>query len=904
MPQARANIRGEAPAWHAVGVDRVLEALGSDVTRGLGSAEAAERLARYGPNALEDVPPPGLAARVLRQLSSPLVFLLFVAAAADAALGRPGETGVILGVVAVNTAIGVAHERRAERSLRALRRLTEPEARIVRDGCERVVPSRDVVPGDVLVLSVGDALPADARLVRAAALQAAEAPLTGESVPTVKRIDPVAADAGVPDRTSMVYAGTHVTSGRGRAVVVATGPSTEIGKIAALTAAAPAARTPLEGRIAQLSRRIGVAAAGLFGLVCGVGYLRGLPFDEVLTVAISQVVSMVPEGLPVAMTIALAVGVHRMARRGAIVRRLGAVETLGATSVICTDKTGTLTRGEMLVAAVHLPGGRALEVSGTGYAPEGGFSEDGRPGDPSRDPALASLLEAAALCNDAQLSPPDREDPRWRAVGDPTEAALLALAAKGGVVLAALRARRPRRAELPFDPDAKLMATQHACPAGSVVFVKGAPEEVLGLCLPDTAHAGIRAAADAMAARALRVLALASVDGAVLDGAQRFAGLRGRATFLGLVGELDPPRREAAAAVERCLEAGIRPVMVSGDHRATACAVAEHLGMRRAGDAVLEGREVDSLDDAGLDGAISRTSVFARSQPAQKLRIVEAWQRHGDVVAMTGDGVNDAPALARADVGVAMGRSGTDVAKEAADIVVTDDDFATIVAAVEEGRLVHRNVQKLLLFLFATSIDEVVILLAALFLGLPLPLAAVQILWINVVTEGFLTVNLVLDPPDGDEMRRPPVPARTPLVTREMLGRMAVMIPGSVAATFGWFAVRIGAGAPVDLVRTETFTLLAVCQWWNALSCRSSRASALSPSLMGNPWLAAGLAVSATLQLVVIYWAPLGALFHTVPLAPATLLRIALVATLPLVLEEARKVVARLRDRRAARHSR
>jgi Ca2+-transporting ATPase len=645
------------------------------------------------------------------------------------------------------------------------------------------------------------------------------------------------------------------------------------------------------------------AALGLFVVVVLLGLWRKLPLAEVLMVAISQMVSMVPEGLPVAMTIALAVGMQRMAARGAIIRRLSAVETLGSTTTICSDKTGTLTRNEMTVTSLWLPdaghaAGRWVDVAGVGYAPEGTL-RDGDTAVGAGDATLRELLHAAALCNDSELLPPGGGRVGWSVLGDPTEGALRVLAAKAGVDLDKLKPQAPREAELPFDAQHQLMATRHRlADAPRRVYLKGAPESVLRLCTradAAPAHAA-RQAADAMALRALRVLAFAVVDDDPLDAAAGFDALAGRARLLGLAGQIDPPREEVKTAVAECRAAGIRPVMVTGDHKLTGLAIARELGVARDGDRAVDGTELERMGEAELREALPHIAVFARVQPAQKLRIVEALQARGEVVAMTGDGVNDAPALARADVGVAMGITGTEVAKSAAKIVVTDDNFATIVGAVEQGRVVYGNLKKVILYLFATSIDEVIVLMLALLGGFPLPLLAVQILWINIVTEGTLTVNLVMDPPGGDEMQRRPVARGEPLVDRTMLGRIALMVSASVLATFGWFAWRVGEGLPMDLVRTETFTVLAMCQWFNIVNCQSATRSAWRLGLLRNPWLLGGLSLSVLLQAAVLYAAPLNALFHTVPLPPASLLPLLAVAGIVLWAEELRKAIVRRRQ--------
>jgi len=893
-----------ARAWHALAVEQALAECGVDAATGLDRTEVARRQTQDGPNALPEPPPRPLWRTFARQFQSPLIYILFVAAVLAAALAHYGDAAVILAVVVINAIVGTFQEGRAERSMAALRRLSALHVRVVRDAGEQVVEARELVRGDIVLLAAGDAVAADARLVDEVQLQVAEAALTGESLPVAKSVTTVPEATGLADRHNMVYSGTHVSAGRARAVVVGTGVHTEVGRIAGMTERAEEPRTPLEQRLEQFGRALVVAALGLFVLVVLLGLWRQLPLAEVLMVAISQMVSMVPEGLPVAMTIALAVGMQRMADRGAIIRRLSAVETLGSTTVICSDKTGTLTKNEMTAVVVWLPQaapgpGREIAVGGIGYAPDGALREGDAevPACGDTDPALRDLLYAAALCNDAELVPPDDERSAWTVLGDPTEGALLVLARKAGIDLALLRQAAPREAELPFDSDTKLMATRHAMrSAPRRVFIKGAPEALLRLCggQGEGVLQAARSAADGMAARALRVLAFAIVDDHPLEAAGGFDALAGHVRLLGLVGEIDPPREEVKVAVAACRAAGIRPVMVTGDHKLTGLAIARELGIAREGDRAVDGQELERMGEAELTEALPHIAVFARVHPAQKLRIVEALQARGDVVAMTGDGVNDAPALARADVGVAMGITGTEVAKSAAKIVITDDNFSTIVGAVEQGRVVYGNLKKVILYLFATSIDEVVVLLLALIAGLPLPLVAVQILWINIVTEGTLTVNLVMDPPSGDEMRRPPVARDDRLLSRLMLWRTALMAGTASVVTFCWFAWRLDQGVALDIARTEVFTLVAVGQWFNMLNCQSATASALKLGVLRNPWLMGGLALSVALQALVLYAPPMNAMFHTVPLDPAVLLQLVLLASSVLWAEELRKLIARL----------
>jgi Ca2+-transporting ATPase len=879
--------------WHAETVENALKGLQTEARCGLTATEAAARLAQHGPNELPEAAHKPMWKVFAAQFASPLIYILFVAAVIAFAMGHSSDAVVILVVVLVNAVIGALQEGRAEHSMEALRKMSSIKVRVVRDGSESILEARDVVPGDIVLLAAGDAVSADARLLEAAALEATEAALTGESLPVLKHADALPEDSGLGDRKNMIYSGTHLTAGRGRAVIVATGLQTEVGKIAKLTSTATDPRTPLELRLQQFGQWLVMASIVLFVLVLAFGLMRGIPFGEIFMVAISQMVSMVPEGLPVAMTIALAVGMQRMARRGAIVRRLAAVETLGSTSIICSDKTGTLTKNEMTVTTLVLPDGRRIEATGAGYSPEGRLLHEGKDID---DPALRRLLEAVVLCNDAQLVPPDAEDTRWRALGDPTESALLTVALKGCVEPETLRHHSPRRAEIPFDAATKMMATQNGHGASGRIVFKGAPEMLLDLCAPSTLDlAKTHQTATDLAAQALRVLAVAEVNDAVLDESAGFEPYRGRLRFLGLLGQMDPPRDEVKAAVEECLVAGIRPVMVTGDHKATGLAIATALGIARPGDIAVDGSELERMPEQDLRAHLDRISVFARVHPAQKLRIVEAFQSQKQVVAMTGDGVNDAPALATADVGVAMGITGTEVAKGAAKIVITDDNFATIVKAVEEGRLVYQNLKKVVLFLFTTSIDEIVVLLLALLAGYPLPLAAVQILWINIVTEGTVTVNLIMEGLEGDEMRRKPTPMGEPLITRAMCQRMLLMATTSVAAIFGFFVWRLNSGAPFELVQTETFTLVAISQWFNVLNCRSALKSSLNLDVFKNVWLVGGLVLGNLLHLLVIYTDTLNHVFHTVPIPMGDFLLLGLIGSSVLWVEEIRKWFARRR---------
>jgi Ca2+-transporting ATPase len=836
-----------------------------------------------------------LAALFASQFRSPLIYLLFGAAGIALALRETKDAIVIFVVVLLNALIGAYQEGRAQHALTALRKMALQKARVVRGGREEMINARELVPGDVMLLAAGDAVTADARLIDGASVQIAEAALTGESVPVSKTIDVVAPGSPLVDRTNMVYAGTHVTAGRARSVVVATGKAAEIGRIATLAESGAAQKTPLERRVQTFGRYLMITAVITFALFVGTGLVAGLPLAEILMVGISQVVGLIPEGLPVAMTVALAVGVQRMAKRRAIVRRISAVETLGSTTIICTDKTGTLTRNEMTVTALWMPRTGDIEVTGTGYSPEGRLCWKGSEIATEHAPDLRALVEAVALCNDARVLGPDGHESQWRAVGDPTEAALITLALKAGLAPDVLRVAQPRRAEVPFDSSIKLMATQHATPHGPRVVLKGAAEAILALCsLDGEARTDVHAAIESMTSRALRVLAIAEAPGAELCGSD-VSSLRGKVELLGLVGQIDPPRAEVAVAVATCLAAGIRPVMVTGDHKLTGLAIAQQLGIARDSDRAVDGAELDTMSDDTLASEIEEIRVFARVHPAQKLRIVEAYQKRGEVVAMTGDGVNDAPALMRADVGVAMGITGTDVAKEAAKIVITDDNFDSIVAAVHEGRVVYANIKKAVLLLMSTSFAEVLVLLLAVMFGYPPPFAAVQILWNNLITEGAITVNLIMQPAEGDEMKQPPISTSEPLITHAMWRRISLMTPTIVALTLGWFTIRLAQGVPFVAVRTETFTLLAVCEWFNVLNCLSDHRSALKFDVLKDRWLVGGLIVGNLLQLAVIYVPALNDTFHTTPIAFHLAIGIGAAASCVLWVEEIRKLIARRR---------
>ena len=814
--------------------------------RGLSSAEAAARLARYGPNELPRARKTPLWRMVVDQVRDPLVMVLLVAAALTLATGDWTDAGVIMLVIVVNTTAGVTQEVKAGQAIAALSELTAPEARVLRDGEQRTVPAADVVPGDLLVLAEGDIVPADAGVTEAAGLLVDESALTGESVPADK-----AAGRGA------VSAGTTIVRGRGRAVVKATGSASAMGRIAALMGGRQGL-TPLQRRLAGVGRVLAVVAVVLSVIVLAIGLARGQGAELMVVTAISLVVAAVPESLPAVVTLALALGARRMSARNALIRRLPAVETLGSVTVLGTDKTGTLTLGNMAVRRLWTPDGGEAGISGTGYGPDGEVTRAGRRLDPSRAPDLARLLTAGALCNDAALRPPEGDQEAWTSVGDPTEAALLAAAARFGLDPGELHGRFPRVAELPFDSDRKRMTTAHRLPDGHVrVVCKGAPEIIL---TPEFTAADdgtlTRAAglAGELARGGFRVLAVAEADWpAAPDAADMERGLR----LLGLTAILDPPRPAAAATIAACQAAGITPVLITGDHPATAGAIARELGIIGADEEVVDCGE--DIPAASLGSA----RVFARAAPEQKLAIIAARQAAGDVVAMTGDGVNDGPALRRADIGVAMGKRGTEVARQASDLVLADDELSTVVAAAEEGRRVYDNIRRFLLYALSGGSAEIAVMLAGPALGLALPLLPAQILWVNLLTHGLPGVALGSEPADPAAMRRPPRPPAESVLGAGLWQRIVRVGLVVAAVTLG---VALWAHATDRPWQTMAFFALGTTQLAVALGSRARPDTLANPSLL---WAVAG---ALGLQFAAVYLPFLNDLLKTEPLTGLDLL--------------------------------
>ncbi len=907
--------------------DEVLAGLGSDARLGLTDDEARRRLERHGRNELATREAPPWWRRVLDQFRDALVLLLLAAAVISFALWLiehesklPYEAMAIIAIVVLNAAMGAMQQWRAEQALAALRQMSAARAKVVRGGEQRALAAVELVPGDLILIEEGDTIPADARLIESVGLQAAEAALTGESLPSAKDIAPLAGETTLGDRTNMVFSGTAATYGHGRAVVTATGMQSEIGRIAGMLEAVPQEVTPLQKALARVGKRLGAAviviAVAMIAILLAVQDVRGLPaLLDVLILGVALAVAAVPEGLPAVVTVVLALGVQRMAGRHAIVRRLSAVETLGSASVIASDKTGTLTRNEMTVRVVATASGRA-SFEGAGYDPRG----EVRVLDGAQRMELERALAVGDRASNAVLQ---ERDGHWSVHGDPTEGALIVAARKAGLTDEALSERFRRVGEVPFSSERKLMSTLHADRdrEGRLrVFTKGAPDVLLPRCthelvgdrtrpLDERRRAEIRATNEALAAQALRTLGVAfrTQLPEALDAGTADEAMEQDLVFVGLVGMIDPPRAEAAQAVARTKSAGVRPILITGDHPVTAAAIALELGIAEERVAV-SGTELEKMSDEMLARAVRERSVYARVNPGHKLRIVKALQRGGAIVAMTGDGVNDAPALKTADIGVAMGIAGTDVAKQASDIVLTDDNFVSIVAAVEEGRAIFSNIRKFLRYLLSSNIGEVMAMfLGVLFadgLGLhgagedfALPLLATQILWINLVTDGAPALALGVDPTHSGVMARPPRPREESVITAQMW--RGILLVGGIMAVGTLFL--LDASLPGGLVegqgdlryaRTMAFTTLVMFSLFNVFNARSDERSAFS-DLFANVWLWAAVLLSLALQAAVLYVPFLQEAFSTVALRGEDWLLCVAVASSVLWLRELSKLATR-----------
>jgi P-type Ca2+ transporter type 2C len=895
---------GTAVAWHSHEVDEAAAWLETSPGSGLSKQEAAKRLAEHGPNELAAARAVAPWRLLLQQFRNVLILILLAAVGLSVVLGHATEAIVIAAIVLLAAVLGFVQENRAERAIEALSRMAAPTATVVRDGKEIDIPARELVPGDVMLLRAGDHVSADGRLAEAVNLQVEESSLTGESLPVEKQIEALA-DGKLPvgDRTNMVYAGTAIGYGRGSALVVATGMETEFGGIAGLLQTIERVKTPLQLSLDRVAMLLARAAVVVVLLVVSLGLLRGQPFLEMLLFGTALAVAVVPEALPAVITISLTLAAQRMVKRNALVRRLPAIETLGSVSVICTDKTGTLTRDEMTVRRVVVAG-QTVQVSGAGYEPTGEYSRNGSAVEPPEE--LRETLRAAVLASDARLLRGEA-DGGWQVRGDPTEGALVVAAAKAGLRQEELEADFPRLDEIPFTSESKRMTTLHETHDGMVAYAKGAPEVILGDCtrqlgasgetaLGDADRGEFLAAAREMASEALRVLAVARRSNATRETAERDL------TFLGLIGMIDPPRPEAARAVERCRRAGITPVMITGDHPLTAEAIARELGILTDGRAVT-GAELASMDDAQLERETETIQVYSRVSPVDKLRIVTALQAKGHSVAMTGDGVNDAPALKKADIGVAMGITGTDVANEAAEMTLTDDNFASIVAAVEAGRGVFDNIKKYLMYLIAANLGEIGLLVGASLLGKPLPLSAVQILYVNLATDGLPALALSVDPAERDLMRRPPRSRETGIFTRPVVTLIAVGGAWSTLVTLGLFTWALSSGRALAEAMTMTFATLVLIEFFKAYSFRSDRNSVLDRPF-ANRWLNLAILWELVLVAFVVNVPFLQEAFGTTGLSVGAWLIVTGAAfTIVPVLELAKRAIRRRRTHGTPAHS-
>lgn len=826
---------------------------------GLSSEEAARRLERHGRNELKEAKRQGLLSKFIDQFKEFLVLILIVSAVVSFFAGEPNDTIVIMAIVIINACLGIFQEYRAEAALKALKKMTSPLVRVIRDGKDTEIDAALLVPGDIVVIETGSQVPADARVIESASLKMDEAPFTGESIAVEKHAMRIKAATAVADRDNCVFAGTSAIWGRGKAVVVSTGMQTQLGKIAELVEESGEEQTPLQAKLELFGQQLGVIILGIAGIITLVGVLQGRPILEMFMIGVSLAVAAIPEGLPAVVTITLAIGMQKMAKQNAIVKKLSAVETLGCTSVICSDKTGTLTRNELTVTQMYTPG-MPVNVSGIGYSPNGHFSHSGKRIDPKKYKDLSLLLEIGALNNDARHG---RDAGAYKIYGDTTEGALLVCAMKAGIATDRMLEDRPRISEIPFDSVRKLMSTVHEQDGGLVSYVKGAPEVVLSHCtriqdggrvrqLTESDRDRIRKTYLEMAGHALRVIGFAckplhpstkAFDEAVCE-----RGL----TFIGLQGMIDPPRDEVKDAIETCKKAGIRVMMITGDHKLTAVAIGRQLGIIDDAGLSMSGEELDLISEEKLLRVVCEVSIFARVSPEHKLRIVRSLKQLGYVVAVTGDGVNDAPSLKEAQIGVAMGITGTDVAKEASEMILTDDNFSTIVHAVNEGRRIYDNIRKFVRYLLAANLSEVLIVLVATMLNLPLPLRPIQLLWINLVTDGIPALALGIEPSSVGVMSKKPRDPKEHILSSRLVSSIAVIGLAGMGVTLAAFLLELGEST-VSRAQTMAFTTLVVFELFVAMSCRSDSHPLHKIGFFSNPWLLLSILMSLLLQAMVIY---------------------------------------------------
>jgi len=891
----------DIPAWHQLKSEEVVRILGVDLETGLSETEVRERQEKYGPNRLTAQKHKSALKRFLLEFHQPLIYILLAATGITLYLGEYVDSSVIFGVVLINAIVGYLQESKAEKAIDALARMVITEATVRRSGNKMRIPSEQLVPGDVVLLQSGDKVPADLRLVHVRSLQVDESALTGESVPVEKHVGPLALDTVLADRKNQTFAGTLVTYGQAEGVVLATGNKTETGHISSLISEATDLSTPLTQKIAHFSTILLYAILGLAVLMFAVGVWHGQSMVQMFMAAVALAVGAIPEGLPAAVTITLAIGVSRMAKRRAIIRKLPAVETLGSTTIICSDKTGTLTQNKMTVQKIFA-GDQLHEVTGGGYEAQGEITQDGKTVKPLSHAALKECLKAGLLCNDSQLV---EKNGRTEVQGDPTEAALIVSSQKGGLIEKDFARDLPRLDVIPFESEHQYMATLHGQEGQTrTIYMKGSVERLLEKCTTTLNADGVvialdkqkeRQVAETMAAQGLRVLAFARRMAPSEQHRLDHSHVAGELTFLGLQGMIDPPRSEAIEAVRKCQSAGIKVKMITGDHILTAKAIAKQIGLDGMNGSNREliattGKDLERYSDQDLLDVAERTTVFARVTPEQKLRLVQALQARGHVVAMTGDGVNDAPALKQADIGVAMGITGTDVAKGAADMLLTDDNFASIEAAVEEGRGVFDNLTKFIVWTLPTNAGEAAILLTAVFAGAVLPILPVQLLWINMSSALLLGLMLVFEPKESDLMMRPPRDPKLPILTRPLFARMGLVTIIMAVGAFGlFFWEQKAKGASLAEARTIVVNVIVMVELFYLFNCRSLTRSMFSLGVFSNPWIIVGVSATVAAQLAFTYAPFMNRLFHTAPIDGVVWLHIVGVAVIAYVVVEFEK---------------
>ena len=862
---------------------------------GLSDKEVKELLLQYGPNKLAEEEKINKLKILIHQFTSPLIYILLIAAVVTFLLHEFIDTGVIMAVVILNAVIGYIQEFKAEESVRALKKMIVPKARVLRDGIAKEINSMELVPGDIVILSSGSKVPADLRLFRTIELKVEEAMLTGESIPAEKIITTIKEDNLTPgDQRNMAFMGTVVVSGRARGVVVETGQRTILGKIAKEVREVSAFKTPLQDKLERFARLIGYAILGFSALIFLAGIMRGVKASDMFLTAVATAVSAIPEGLPVAVTITMAIGVARMVRRNAIVRKLPAVETLGSTTVIGSDKTGTLTRNEMTVRLIF-DGEKTYDVTGSGYDPEGVILYEQATVSPDELKNLRQVLRIGFLCNESNVY---KEDGQYKVDGDPTEGALIVSATKAGLRIEDEKDNYPQIGILPFESERGYMATLHKYKEKKFLFIKGAPEKVLDMCTMSMVDKRLEKdkilhIANVFAKEGLRVLAMAYKEvPADLDEITHH-DVDSNMILTGLQGMLDPPRTEAVDAIRGCKEAGIRVVMITGDHATTASTIAGMLGITAEESNVLTGKEIETMDDDELFSTVKNVSVFARVAPEHKLRIARQIERHGEIVAVTGDGVNDAPALKAAHIGIAMGVTGTDVAKEASDMVLADDNFASIFAAVEEGRVVYDNIRKVTLFLVSCGFGELIAILATIVMGIPIPYIPAQILWLNLVTNGLQDVALAFEPGEKGILNKPPRKPEEGILSNLMIQRTFLMGIVMAAGTLYVFISDLNSGVPLERARTAALTTMVFFQFYQALNCRSETESIFSMRPMSNPFLFYSMIAAFFAQLAVLYVPAFQWIFRTVPLTMTEWLEVGLVTVTVVIAVEIDKWIRR-----------